>query len=277
MCRRSARWAFCAVVTGIPLVWLASAPGRAMPPRTIGRTAVNAPAADHAVHGIAEEARRLDADTLRIQNGIYRASFTRASGMAFTPRVDGVYDERLTWRYRARALAVGSRRTVLADVDPMTTRAADHVVEFRRPGLVERYVGEPHGVEQVFVLTERPREKGDVRVRGEVTFAGHAEQAEGRLEFAGHGAGRLTYGRPVAFDAARCAIPVRAELKGATLDLVLDGDALERATFPVTIDPLLSGPTTTYAGYGARNVDLAYNWTLGEFLLVFSAESASVG
>ena len=35
----------------------------------------------------------------------------------------------------------------------------------------------------------------------------------------------------------------------------------------------LKGPTTTFAGSNPRNVDVADNWTLGEFLLVFSAES----
>ena len=39
----------------------------------------------------------------------------------------------------------------------------------------------------------------------------------------------------------------------------------------VSTNPL-KGPTTTFVGRNARNVDVAYNWSLGEFLLVFSAE-----
>lgn len=227
-----------------------------------------------AIRHVREEARRAAYGSIVIDNGAYRATFA-AHGVAFTPAGDAGLDRRLTWRYRAAALETATTARALAPAVPAVSAAGDHIVEFHRPGLVERYVGERTGIEQVFVLTERPHGRGDVRVRGSVTFDGDARPAtDGGLAYdAGADATpELTYAAPVAFDAAGRSLPVRAEAADGRLDLVLDGAAIEDARFPVTIDPLL-GVATAYNSATAIFPDVAYNADRAEFLVVFSARS----
>jgi hypothetical protein len=214
---------------------------------------------------------RPDDERLRIRTGAYHATFS-AAGMTFIPRVDEADEPRLTWRYRLRSLDRGSQRVAARPVRPVRAGADRPIVEFRRPGLIERYVGEPRGVEQLFILTDRPAGRGDLHVRGEIGFAGAAERVAGGMAFVGE-AGRLTYDGIRAFDADGRDLPVRVETAGAGLDLVLDDAALERARFPVTIDPLIAGPLWVYLGT-LRGHDIAYNPNGADYLTVFATPSA---
>ncbi len=219
-----------------------------------------------------EEARRQPDGSFAIDNGRYRAAFDASEGLRFTPRDAGGAGSRRTWHYRATSLDTATTTRPLARVAPDVSADADHIVEFRRPGLIERYAGETTGVEQIFVLTERPDGRGDVRVRGEVTFDGAARQSGGGLEYGTRDGERLAYGAPVAFDATGRRLPVRVETSGPWLDLVLDGAALDEARFPVTIDPLI-GAATTYSATQTLFVDVAFNWDRNEFLVVFGAQN----
>ena len=176
------------------------------------------------------------------------------AGVVYTPRHGEGLEPRLTWRYRARAIATDTTTHSLAAVAPVVSAIGDHVVDFVRPGLIERYEGERAGVEQIFVLPERPAGRGDVRIVGDVGFAGSIRAKDGGLEFdAGNGLPAFTYAKPIAFDARRTPVPVRVEVAGAALSLVIDGVALDRVQWPVTIDPLF-GVTVVeplFAGFGA--------------------------
>ena len=220
-----------------------------------------------------EEVRRSDDGSLVIENGNYQASFSQRGGVRFMPRIEARYERQLSWQYRARSIDTDTSRVPLDPVRPVVSATGDHVVDFERPGLIERYEGRRGGVEQIFVLTRRPAGRGDVRISGEVTFAGTSRRRGAAVEFAAGGAS-LTYGVPTAYDAHHQPVPVRTELQGDRLHLVLDGAALRRVTFPVTIDPLF-GATTTYidpiANALGHYVGVAYNWDRGEFLVVFDA------
>ena len=191
-----------------------------------------------------EEVRRSDDGSLVIENGNYQASFSQRGGVRFMPRIEARYERQLSWQYRARSIDTDTSRAPLDPVRPVVSATGDHVVDFERPGLIERYEGRRGGVEQIFVLTRRPAGRGDVRISGEVTFAGTGRRRGAAMEF-GAGGASLTYGAPTAYDAHHQPVPVRTDLQGERLHLVLDGAALSRVTFPVTIDPLL-GATTTY-------------------------------
>ena len=220
-----------------------------------------------------EEVRRSDDGSLVIENGNYQASFSQRGGVRFVPRIEARYERQLSWQYRARSIDTDTSRAPLDPVRPVVSATGDHVVDFERPGLIERYEGRRGGVEQIFVLTRRPAGRGDVRISGEVTFAGTGRRRGAAMEF-GAGGASLTYGAPTAYDAEQRPVPVRTDLQGERLDLVLDGAALSRATFPVTIDPLF-GAATTYVdpvvNALGHDVDVAYNWDRGEFLVVFDA------
>jgi hypothetical protein len=263
------------------LVFVALGAAATNPPVPIGsptaaafdRRADEAASLQRQLAHLPEEVRRSDEGSLVIQNANYRAVFSEHEGVRFTPRVEERYERQLSWQYRARSVHTETSQTPLDRVRPVVSQTGDHVVDFQRPGLIERYEGRRAGVEQIFVLTRRPDGSGDVRIRGEVTFAGERRRSGAALEFGTDGAS-LTYSAPIAYDAAHRPVPVRTDLDGDRLDLVLDGTALSGATFPVTIDPLF-GATTTFANGDSNmlghGVDVAYNWDRGEFLVVFDA------
>jgi hypothetical protein len=115
-------------------------------------------------------------------------------------------------------------------------------VELRRAGLVEWYENRPAGLEQGFTIERRPRGRGPLRL--ELAFSGTAGRiTNGSLELAGASGRRLRYGNLRARDARGRELAARMELAGAgRLRLVV---ADERAAYPVTIDPLLTGAADT--------------------------------
>jgi hypothetical protein len=208
---------------------------------------------------------------LQIRKAAYQASFGRTEGFSFSPAIGGAYSQRLTWRYRLDGLGAGRTRTMLGPVDPQIGPQGAHVVEFRRPGLVERYVADDRGVEQIFVL-ERSPGAGDVRIDGEIRAHDVAVRKDGGLAFSDREGWSVHYSRPIAYDARKRSVAVRAELTGTRLSLVLDGPSLADAVYPITIDPhIVAGPTLSYTDSDAQDTDVAYNARLGEFLVVFSA------
>ena len=220
-----------------------------------------------------EEARRDPEGRLVITNDAYHAAFDTTAGVTVTPRLDGSLEPRLRWVYRAAAIERGGTRRPLLPVAPAVSREGDHVVDFVRPDLIERYAGQPGGVEQIFVLTAPPAGDGDIRISGRVAFGGASRDASRGLEYVGGGElPPLSYGEPVAFDADKRPLPVRVETADGRLDLVLDGDALATARWPVTIDPLI-GVTTVQNTFDQRSIDVAYHWRRGEFLVVYDSMS----
>jgi hypothetical protein len=230
------------------------------------------PAALQAVLSHLTEEVRTGADgALVISNQHYRADFSRTAGVAITPRLDRALTPSQTWRYRVRRLETATAHRVLEPVAPAISRSGAHVVDFERPGLIERYEGERTGVEQIFVLTERPAGEGDVRIVGEIAFSGRAAENNGGLEFTAIGErAPFTYSKPIAFDADRRPLPVHVELERSHLSLVLDEAALASARFPVTVDPLYGLAQVDPSNLGPPTADIAYNPDLGEFLVVYA-------
>ena len=64
-----------------------------------------------AMEHLREEVRPGADGTLAIANGSYRASFSAAAGVVYTPRHGEGLEPRLTWRYRARAMRPTPRPT----------------------------------------------------------------------------------------------------------------------------------------------------------------------
>jgi hypothetical protein len=219
-----------------------------------------------------ENARPAGRGRLAIANGAYQASFAAEDGVVYLPRVGRGLDRARRWQYRARAIETDSARVALRPVAPVVSREGGHIVDFVRPGITERYVGRPHGVEQVFVLERRPAGDGDVRIRGDVSFAGPARQTAAGLEFLARGRAPFTYALPVAFDADRRPVAVRVVLEGSHVDLVLGARSLRGARFPVTIDPLFGAADAKPVwDYDAAASDVAYNSARDEFLAVFTS------
>jgi hypothetical protein len=203
-----------------------------------------------------------------VENPRYRATFT-AGAFTFVPKHRGVGQAQQAWQYRAAALDLGQQTVALSAVAPS---ASGHIVEYRRPGVIERYVALPEGVEQVFVIGARPGPGADLVVAGRVTVNGAGRVSDGVLTFDIPDAADLTYSRPVAFDATGTRLAVQTEYEGGELRLRVAGAALRDAVFPVTIDPILRDAEDTYSLVDvSMDATVAYNSRLGEYLIVWSA------
>jgi hypothetical protein len=129
------------------------------------------------------------------------------------------------------------RGDALAPVETGEVVSEGGRVEIRRPGLVEWYVNSSSGLEQGFTLDERPEGEGPLRLAlavsgSEARLAGEAVRlrtATGR---------RLAYDHLVVIDAKGRTIPARLAVPAPDVVQIEVED--EGATYPLTIDPLLS-------------------------------------
>ncbi|MGQ0506990.1 MAG: integrin alpha, partial [Myxococcaceae bacterium] len=122
-----------------------------------------------------------------------------------------------------------------ADAPPVPTAQGKRVAYERSGGVVEWYESTDRGVEQGFTVRERP--SGALSVRGRVESPHPARRIEGGWAF-----GELRYTELHAYDATGRPLPATMAWEESTkvLALRIEAAALESATFPVVIDPLLS-------------------------------------
>lgn len=126
---------------------------------------------------------------------------------------------------------------------PTARAARGEVLEIERGAVKEWYVNRAEGVEQSFLLRERPKGRGPVEVRlrvgGSLTPRLSRDGDALRLLDAGREVARYT--KLVAFDARGARMPARMVLRDRELALQVE-DA--RAVYPLTIDPIVlrSGP-----------------------------------
>ena len=186
----------------------------------------------------------------------YKASFH--DGMTFVPYVGkGARSHALHWR--TTSAHVGELELATA-----TKPQFDHSqwrAEYDLGGIVEAYDVRPEGLEQSFVLRQRPAAAGDLVIRGAIAtdlFA-RAPNAAGAVQFVdAHGATFVGYGAATAIDAVgrRCALST--EVVAGGVELRLPGDWLARAAFPLVVDPLLS-PTTVATGGEVTEVAIQHD------------------
>ncbi|MEZ5965626.1 MAG: hypothetical protein R3F56_17460 [Planctomycetota bacterium] len=203
----------------------------------------------------------------------YKASFH--DGFAFVPYLGSDYPHTQQFAWRTIAIEVGGQPLVAP------TGAAGHTsAEYRyeydlRNGVVEAYDVGSDGVEQTFRF-ERPLGDGDLVVVGAVDTALRAEARE----FA-HGkvvlrddVGRpvIEYGAAVAYDASGRSTAVDTCVRGDELRLRVPGAWLAGATYPVTIDPLLTRAVhSSWTGsFGnIANVDIGHDPSRSFSVLAF--------
>lgn len=204
----------------------------------------------------------------------YKASFH--DGATFVPLLGMAYPHNLPWSWRTQSVRVGEHELVTQA--PRLQWTAERA-EYELGGVVEAYDVRLEGLEQTFVLRARPAAAGDLVLRGAVTTALHAaavEAAHQALTFHDEaGVPIVTYGAAVAVDALGKRAAMTTTFAHGIVELRLAADWLQRATFPIVVDPLL-GAAPGITGAAREQVDIVIEPTsIGESVWIAYSAAAS--
>jgi hypothetical protein len=139
--------------------------------------------------------------------------------------------------FRVMAQALGRANT---ESLPLSGKVgtAGQLVRFMRPGLTEEYSVGIDGLQQDFVIEQRPSGSGSVRLELEVCGAKAGAMAGGARLVLDDGGRQMVYDRLKAVDARGKELTVKMEVMSTSrLAVVLDDAA---ADYPVRIDPTFS-------------------------------------
>lgn len=170
----------------------------------------------------------------------YKASFD--GGMTFVPYgAHGGQAAAVAWR--TASVRIGERELVRGT--PRRS-AQSRRVEFDLGGVVEAYDVRAEGLEQTFVLQERPAGVGDLVVRGAITSALLPSVCDSGIAFRDtQGIERVHYGAATAVDARGRQWAMATTLVGEDLELRLAAGHLAAAEFPLVVDPLIAPVNVT--------------------------------
>ena len=255
------------------LLTQAASPG----PLSVRATAPARPGAAHLTsdQAISAAVNDLEAtsDGYRLRHPRHLAIFT-ADGVQFTPRHGGP-----AWAWELTAVMAGD--APLTEVRVGAVRPASErpgTVVYPRGGLEERYQARKSTLEQQFVLP-RPLPLGgaDLVIAGTVACAGTFEEtADGWLWRTSESSVYL--GRVRVYDASGRDLPATMQVTAAETRIVVDGAALSRAAYPVTIDPEIGSNDFRIsfmgrdAQFDADRPAVAYNPLWEEYLVVWSGD-----
>jgi hypothetical protein len=195
-------------------------------------------------------------------------------GLTFTPRDGGP-----EWRWHLSGALAGDRVVTGVSLERvLPTYASATWVDFDRGGLVERYVAGQDSIEQQFILPGPLALGGaDLVLAGQVSSGGAFEAyADGWQWHTADGA--VSLGQVRAYDTNGTPIPVQIDVTATGTRIVVDGRALARAQYPVTIDPEIGANDfrISHTGvdklYDAFLPGAAYNPAQQEYFVVWYAD-----
>lgn len=222
-----------------------------------------------------------DADELVGGGPGYGVRFDR-EGFQFTPALGERAARDLPVRFHLESIELGGRALAL-DLRA-APRAEGSLASFERgAGVVERYELLPEGVEQSFLLHERPVGAGELVVRGRLS----SELLPDALGVVSDGLGlrhdgmlAVEWGGVLGIDAEGVRRPGELRFDGTHLELVLPADFVAQARFPLLVDPLIGIGTDVAAGGDSRDPDVAFDDSSGNYVVVweerFSALNSDV-
>ncbi len=195
----------------------------------------------------------------------YKASVD-AGGVTYYPMLGPAQPEHYPLRLTPDRLTRGGE---LLDVS--CTSAAVRTgnrVELDHGLFVEAYEFAPESVEQLFVFRSLPGE-GELVLHLPIACKLPASEERECFVFQSD-LGRVTYGRAVAIDANGRRIDAPTELEDGAISIRVDARFLATATFPLTIDPVVSTFPIDTTSYNDSAADVAYDATTARWLTVYS-------
>jgi hypothetical protein len=178
----------------------------------------------------------------------YKVSFH--DGMVFYPLV-GADLPHQPLRWRTTSVHAGATELLAAGRAASAPRFDDHRCEYDLGLVTERYDVRLDGLEQSFVIHQRPP-AGDLVIVGEVTTPLHLaanEPQHGPLALTlADGRAVLSYGAAVVVDADGTTTPITTASDGNRIVLRVAAETVAAASFPLVVDPLISNTVTAIAG-----------------------------
>ena len=215
-----------------------------------------------------------DGADLELRHPLFVAVFT-ARGVDFRPRRAG---PRWRWSFASVSTSTGARidtsRRIAPELGP------DGIVRYQRGAIIEQYVPRAGSVEQQFVLPRYLELAGaDLVVTGAAHSAGVFEKTQRGWQWR-TAAGAVTLGDVTVFDAQGRELLARMRVDAGSTRIEIDGRALSRAAFPVTIDPEIGTNDFRISEMGtdgdgtirALRPSVAFNPTDDEYLVVWEAD-----
>jgi hypothetical protein len=210
----------------------------------------------------------------------YKASFH--DGMTFVPYLGREYPHNQPFAWRTTSVRVGEQELLVAGQSPRLQYEAYHVA-YDHGAVVETYDVLAAGLEQRFVLAERPRTNGALRIQGALTTAlwsPVAENAHQALVFRdAKGRAILSYGAAIAIDADGDRFAMTTSQANGVITLTLPAADVARADFPLVVDPLLAvlGSFSFSPGWEPGEIDIAHDGTsnVAAVLTAFTREASA--
>lgn len=169
----------------------------------------------------------------------YKVSFH--DGMTFVPYLGAAYPVTQSLRWVTTSVRLGE--TELLDRAAVRDVSADWRYEYRFGSITEAYDVLGNGLEQTFVVHERPG-AGDLIIRGQVATLLHAQNCEQNhqaIVFCDHEERAIIeYGSAIAFDANGDRVLVTTSYADGVISLTVPGSWVAAAALPITVDPLLA-------------------------------------
>jgi len=152
---------------------------------------------------------------------------------------------------------------------------------FSYPSFTETYLRKSNSIEQRFVIS-KPLELGgeDLLIEGNVLSSGQFIHDGGQWKWVTQ-SGEITLGDVTVFDQNGKRIPAAMSVNETGTSIVIDGNALASAAYPVTVDPEIGSNDFKISSQGSPGADtidaigaaVVYNSTNNEYLVVWSGDS----
>lgn len=193
----------------------------------------------------------------------YKAMFNNA-GLTYRP----LGGDPMT--FTLASATVGNQPLAL-NTAPLPSRDGDSV-SIDRGAFVEHYTLTHNTVEQLFTFQQLPPQ-GDLVLHIAISAPGMiATSKDDRLEFKNEQT-EVTYTKAVLVDAAGAKTSLSTLLNDHVIEIRVSSATLNRASFPITIDPLLS-TNTPLSAEQCRRPDVAFDATYNRYLVVAEYEFA---
>jgi hypothetical protein len=206
----------------------------------------------------------------------YEVRFT-AEGFSFVPALGAGAEKLYPLSFSLESIRRGE--AVILDAQPTATHRDEGAVRyFRGSGIVESYEVRRDGIEQAFLFEEPFPGEGDLVVRGRIETdleASTAAETEEGIRFEAEGLGGVVYGAVTGIDARGSRAKGRLRFDGTHLELVLPGDFIAGAAYPLVLDPLV-GASSTILGFDDADPDVAYDATNDLYLVVWERRFAAL-